>query len=63
MRSPGTAVVELVGHKKGRDGAVNAIAWGCEGRAGQGGGGWIASCGESPEVERRVKTTRMTDMT
>jgi WD repeat-containing protein 68 len=46
MRSPGTAVVELVGHKKGRDGGVNAIAWGCEGRAGTGGGGWIASCGE-----------------
>lgn len=45
MRSPGVPVVELQGHKKGREGAVNAIAWGCEGRAGNGGAGWLASCG------------------
>lgn len=47
MRSPGVPVVELRGHKRGRDGAVNAIAWGCEGRASPGGAGWLASCGES----------------
>lgn len=47
MRSPGQPVAELVGHKA----PLNAIAWGSAGEgSGPTGGGWIASCGQSPEA-------------
>lgn len=43
MRNPAVPVAELMGHQKG----LSAVAWGCEGRASHGGGGWVATCGES----------------
>lgn len=46
MRNPGVPVAELGGHRRG----LSAVGWGCEGRAGHGGGGgWVATCGESKE--------------
>lgn len=46
MRSPGAPVAEVRGHGAGT--SLSGIGWGMGSRAGQsGGGGWLATCGES----------------
>lgn len=46
MRSPGAPVAELRGH----GGALGAVGWGLGTRAGTGGGGWIATCGDDAQL-------------